>query len=874
MSKYSLLFLLISFCFSYKHDETKIYSFQPTKFQVSKANKVSFKYAVSKETKSIGIYFYLANIYSTKVKIPELKIEYSIGQNQYNIIKFETMKDQEITIEIVEDNNYYYTDYIMIYNPFEQINLEDNKVLSIYNFVDENYTFIYNNKNNSTLEFNALNTVNKSDIVVYINGSNAVTLEEPNMYYKKDINEIGPVTITIQKLRETTTEISIVVHSKENLFGYQALAPKEGNQINYICLNKPQEFYYYVNITGQKMNTINIKLNHQYYNLTNLTSFYYKFSETVQYTDILEPIDNKLIQYDNDSDQYIKYYFTNPDISKEQFLLLKIKIDYHSFFSGERSIKVSIGDKIEELTITSGNSKQIELNLKDNIPIYYELNVGENDIYILGQSERDILKIIKGDLIKDNQINKDSVSTENELAVLRGNQKYILQFFGSTVQNTPFFIEKKNKNELIVLENARNNYVYEINCEKDENKSVIGTFNYEQYLYDQGEKVNYYATVDSGEFEIFFKNKSNFVDETFFPKREGNKIETNKILLLDSSTDLFYINCKSSGKMSIRPEKKNFGDKKVDDLKQNEISPITAKKEGSILQLTTPLGIRNQNLYLSIYPKSQSKITIEPDTKGLFDKKTIDNEVFYLPVNLNEYKMDQLALIITSDIDNSEIEVLEVIHEQSKNYKIIKNGANEIAEIKHADYLIEDNDINITFNFENMTENSKVSYAIISTPIKESDYLLPMDIYKLEKKDFTITKENHTLFINFNHTVKNGIKNFEHLLLSFPADSSSFSISAEIFKEERQDTDTTTSGDTGGDGKEGEDDNQKFVIIGAVVGGLLVSIILIIIIVCVVKKRNKIRINSQIEQLYNDNKKSEENAGVTEPAGNDLLPLP
>ena len=74
--------------------------------------------------------------------------------------------------------------------------------------------------------------------------------------------------------------------------------------------------------------------------------------------------------------------------------------------------------------------------------------------------------------------------------------------------------------------------------------------------------VNYYATADSGEFEVFYKNTISLEKDTsLFPSEKRQTKELNKRIILDKNIDLFTIKCKKAGTIYIRPEYKTFDEK-------------------------------------------------------------------------------------------------------------------------------------------------------------------------------------------------------------------------------------------------------------------------------------------------------------------------
>ena len=110
-----------------------------------------------------------------------------------------------------------------------------------------------------------------------------------------------------------------------------------------------------------------------------------------------------------------------------------------------------------------------------------------------------------------------------------------------------FLLKNIKPSQLIYVDTTRKNDIFEIKmtddeCKNEGKKYILGTFDYEEYA-DWQIKMNYYATVDEGEFEIFYKNFTNVEDKTLFPIKKSQVKEINKIILFETNIDLFTIKC-------------------------------------------------------------------------------------------------------------------------------------------------------------------------------------------------------------------------------------------------------------------------------------------------------------------------------------------
>lgn len=145
--KFINIFLLISISFCIyvpNEDFQEIKTLVKTEFNINKNKEAYFKYKLGDTHKSIGLQFLVANLYTVEVLIYKSE-DLQEPFISYNMAK-EPFKEVDVTdfgeyayIVIKETFEYYYQDYITIYNPSEVIELKSGEPLvidSFYQMVD------------------------------------------------------------------------------------------------------------------------------------------------------------------------------------------------------------------------------------------------------------------------------------------------------------------------------------------------------------------------------------------------------------------------------------------------------------------------------------------------------------------------------------------------------------------------------------------------------------------------------------------------------------------------------------------------------------------------------------------------------------------
>ena len=565
------------------------------------------------------------------------------------------------------------------------------------------------------------------------------------------------------------------------------------------------------------------------------------------------PTENNLpCLYDDDSDEYFRIYFHDEkNETQYKYLLVKVEITENEYYSGSKYIDVSIGNEVQNYdyrNIEYNNAQTVSPKVIDYIPTYFKLILNKDEKYLLTSQNEGLSLFIKGDLItEDNKPNEDYLNDSNEIVILSGITELTIKLFGSTTADISFYVEKIKPSQLIYADTKRNNDIFEIEMAEDEcqnvgTKYVLGTFDYEEYAYGEV-KMNYYATIDEGEFEVFYKNYTRMEEGTLFPKNQDSAIEINKIILFETNVDLFTIKCKKAGKMSIRPVSKNF-EENVNLVQQNNISQISLYDSSEIIQLSTPLGQNTEKVYFSILSLDGKELTISPDTPGLFEEKKIkNNELFAEVADLSKYKMDQLAIKVVGSSGEKNIEVVEIIHNEFNTYKKLEKGENKNINLNNVYMLIDKEISKIEVNIENL-QNKNISYGVIKSACNDSNYLSTANNYP------NITSEEikeNTQKLEIENIYKgndDSMKPYLFLVISVLGEEKNldYNVNVQINKNNGE-----------------EDDNTLLIVFICLVSVIVLGFIILALFMIVIKKQNKEKDleNNKTEKLYSQNLKSE-----------------
>ena len=416
-----------------------------------------------------------------------------------------------------------------------------------------------------------------------------------------------------------------------------------------------------------------------------------------------------------------------------------------------------------------------------------------------------------------------------------------------------------NISEFEYRENERNNNeIYEFNMEKGQIKYILGTFNVDEYAFGEL-KVNYYGTIESGDFELYYRN--NISDNevgSIFSMDDKYSQKFYEIFTLKTNLDLFVVKCKESGTMSLRPQYKTFN-LTTHLIKENSFNEINIHELSEVVQLSAPIAksTNSETLYFSVHFINNDKllnsdnetayVIISPDTPGVFDEGKIQiNEIFKTSINLKKYAQDQLAFYVTTNVYSILIEVTETIKDKYTSYTEIQEGENKGINANNVFWQIDlyNQSAYINITVENL-QNEEISLGIIQTSEDDINYIATADKYPNSiKKKITKPMESFYLKNEYYNNQTNEIENYLYFIMTILGnkDNLNYNLNIQFIDEEEippSDTTIDTTSDSGQNPAAGDkDDNTATIAIICVVVGVVVILLVILLIYHFKKKKN------------------------------------
>jgi hypothetical protein len=305
---------------------------------------------------------------------------------------------------------------------------------------------------------------------------------------------------------------------------------------------------------------------------------------------------------------------------------------------------------------------------------------------------------------------------------------------------------------------------------------------------------------------------------------------------LDKNIDLFIVKCKKAGTMSIRPETKKFKET-THAIEPNTIVQKQLFSYSEIVQLTSLLGQKTGTVYFSILPLEGQKLSIIPDTPGLFPEKTIENnDLFFSSADLSKYKMDQLAIRVNTTTLEKSIEILEIIHNKYNTYKKMNKGENKNIALNNVYIPISEKNKKIKIVLENL-ESKEISYGVIKSASNNENYLTTADKYpNTTKKEIKGKKENIDID-NIYYKKKDNLKPYMYLLVSVlgEEDNLSYNIKVEIVEDD----------DKGG--------NTVLIVLIVLISVIILVLIILVLVIFIIKKKTKSGDIENVGKLYSQN---------------------
>ena len=781
---------LFSLCgdFSLENFED-IDNYKLTKINVGPNKENCFKYKLSDNKNKISLTFmngYLRTgevlIYDSLDKIKNDKSEFINYRIKY-IIADEAFKEIDITnnidyvyIIIRDSKNYYFNDYIILYDSEKKINLKEGIPLTINNFMSNSqYIFSFKSNKNVTIVYTSRNKGHKI-LNIDINGiHNNEINDKDDILLKYENNNLYQneyeISIKNETNNENDNEFSLIYY--ENLDEFKKINKNDNIEINYLINNnKAQYFYFYLDISDYKStSSINYKLDYrnknkstEYINITSKVLL--KNDDIINSSDFDKNFANELdYVYDLGSDIYLKSFFTTKNKNeKYKYILIKIKIIISNYYYRSKSFFISYGNEVENIKIEDKQYQQLEIKSESYIPTYTKLLFNIENKYLLNIPYDNEILLINGDILnKKEKLNKNYINNSTDLLIIDKIEEITISLFG--YQNSiTLNIEKFDFNDVIIIhqrnktEEAFNHTYTKEECNPAKLKYIIFLYDINIYLDGFYKSIKYWTSDEKANMNINYKNKNDFEDNTIFPSSKY-EIEKEKVFLSNSHLDIYSIKCNSPGTLYIRPLKKQF-EYKTTEITQNSISIIKLTSQTEMLQLSSPIKNPPTKIFFSILLLDNNNLNITPDTPGLFEGKKLKKGDFFFSITIDskKYRMDEMAIKISSN-DNPQIEITETTDFEITQYQEISKEKKEI-NIKKNNFIIFLNERTKTFKLKfNIINNEKMNatYGIVRLATKKKEFIPTADKFKDGVKEEEIDNKKTIELLNISYSKKDNI---------------------------------------------------------------------------------------------------------------------
>ena len=737
----------------------------PLKFETKKGDEVCLKYQLGKSKNSIGISFLKSNSYTIEVIIYDSynRIQKDNGiyktKNDSYIIAKEDLKEikvnnyqKNVYLIIRETKNYYYSDYIKLFDSEMPFPLKENSPLTIKNFMSNSeYNFAFSSNKSIAITYSSKSKGNKNIEITKDSVSVLNQKDSNDIFFSLESNKLNNsvinIKVTLLNVNKHDQEFSIIYHEQLGEFKEISL---QKYKLNYLANNnKSQLFYFYLEMKpgNKSIYTINFKLDYKvkstkYIEITtnqaskwpDLNTYKFKGNE-LQYS------------YDMDSDENLRYYF----IPKQNYILIKVEIKQFKDYTAPNYFNISYSGPVENLKIST--TSPINMNNKYS-PYYVNFKADNSKKYLFYAPYEDYCLLLKGELFKNNAINTKYIVETSDLHEIGNDYNNITAIIFSETKKVDFIFKEYDPVDTVIINKADrikepfNQSFTKEKCDGHK-KYIIFKYDIEYYSIGQNNFSNYWTT--DGKMDVYYKNSIDKND--FFPQIDPNNI-LEKETLYDSKThlDLFTINCNSPGTFYIRPLKKIFKET-THDIYINSIKEIETFLGTEIIQLYSPIKDAPSHIYFSVLTFSDNEIKISPDTSGLFKETSINNKnnFFCLEIDTKLYKMDQMAIKLTSNSNN----IIEVTENADCDYciykKIESNERTKNVKIDNNNFVIFFDKSFTSFTLEiNNLQDENVAYGIVDLPSDKISYIPLANIFtnitknKIKEKIFKLKEDSPT----------------------------------------------------------------------------------------------------------------------------------
>ena len=648
---------------------TTLLSHIATPFKLEGTSKAA--YFTFDNTKSpsgdIALYFAKGNGFTVEVLLFSSYADIAVSGAEYTGYKKKILlqDEKEFLFEkantaqtkyyiIIRDrNNYFYSDYITIFNENDVAVLESNSPFQIRKFYSgKKYYFEFSGKAGETISINVVNSAQKfahSVKVTSADGTVAIDTKESSFSQSIDCKSDTKYTMEVQSTYAIEGEAekkNIIIYRMTGKVNYM----KE-NEINSVTLINNKQLIYAKDINDYNNNEESA-----------ITYFIdYTMKENINIKCDVKAVENSedaiinslpttnncLHEYAGDSDTYSHFYFKKPSIKPfndtlRYFVIIVADVDTKNQFILPKNFNIALSPRTQSIDINTLNigDNRFNLTLVNYVPYFYKLTIptAYTANYLIFNEAFRITNFIKGDIMAEGQtINTDRTNRRlfafNQ-DTLKGYSTLIIKIFGS-VQHSFLHIVKKEEPITLLSDFAdltRPNDIFSFdmaNCKSG--AYIVG--NYETVTTSIMVQDTFY-----GNFQVYYKKAIDValkLEDSVLPTVNDAKIDN--ILTLDTELDLIYVTCTSPGRMDLHI----INSTSPNEFKENSRNDIYLI-EGNDVEIALPKDVIGKKVYIeAMSPFEVDKIFVTFNGK----ENSITKDIPFIAFEIEPTSTDQKILV-------------------------------------------------------------------------------------------------------------------------------------------------------------------------------------------------------------------------------------
>lgn len=625
--------------------KTLLVSYNPTPFKLegtSKAAYFTFDNTISANG-DIAIYFAKGNGFTVEVLFFEKYADITLNAEKTEYLGYkknivlnnekefvfpkEEVSSTKYYIIIRDRNDYFYSDYITIFNENDVATLESNTPFQIKKFYSGKlYSFEFSGKAGEEINLNVVNSDARytQSIKVKTEDGTEVISETTESSFSKSISCTSD-TKYIMEFKSTYTPAEGEVE-KKNIIIYKSnskLTYLKENTINSVSLINNQKLNFVKDITDYIDNEESV-----------VTYFIdYTMKDMINIKCAVLPIENKeeeiikylpktlssdcLIEPAGDSDTYSHLYFRKPQgivDPKKLFLLIVADVNTSNTFIIPKKFNIALSKRTETIDISTlkEGENRFSLTLENYVPYIYKITIPTSfsSNYLIFNEAFRITQFIKGNLINGDTIKSiNTVRKDRRLFAFNKDATYktlIIKIFGSVQQSNLHIVKLEQPLTLLsdFDDTKRPDNIFSFDMVNCKNSAYI-VGNYESVSSSIMFQETFY-----GQFQVYYKKAIDValgLSESVLPNVNDTKLAD--ITTLDTELDLIYVKCTSPGRMDLHL----FDSTTPNEFTENGRTDLYIT-EGNDVEITMPKTVLGKKMYVeAMSPFKVEKIAVTVD---------------------------------------------------------------------------------------------------------------------------------------------------------------------------------------------------------------------------------------------------------------------